>query len=127
MLDFSARYGRHRGSRGDQYFDHFLEKKGCDVQISHKVGTEHSSLETVDDFNLRDVDAQSILITNSDTVNFSTIKRYNLIHRSISGISSNVVELASDYLSFDSRESADRFASALKHAITLCSSGKDLF
>jgi hypothetical protein len=129
MSDFSMRYGRHKGVRGDQYFDHFQQGTGCDVQISHSVTTETSSSETVDTFNLRDLDTQSMLITNSNTLNFFTIKSYKLIHRSllISGSKSKVGELSSDYLSFDSKENADRFTAALHHAITLCGSGKDLF
>lgn len=127
MLDFSARYGRHKGARGDQYFDHFQQERGCDAKITHSVKTENSSSETEDTFNLRDLDAQNILITNSNTVNFFTIKTYKLIHRTNSESKSSLFDLSSDYVSFDSKESADRFAAALKHAILLCGSGKDLF
>jgi hypothetical protein len=130
MSDFSKRYGRHVGVSGEtQYFDHFQQEQGCDARTNHSVKTENSSSDSVDRFNLRDLDAQNILITDFSTVIFFTVKSYKLIHReqSIAANKLSAHDLSSDYISFDSKESADRFAAALKHAVTLCSSSKNLF
>jgi hypothetical protein len=125
ISDFSVQHGRHRGMTGAEYFDYIEQARGCDVKVHHSVKTGSSSSTFIDVFNLRDIDSKTVQYSR-DSVIFFTLQQFRSIHRSDSASFSSH-DLESDYLSFDSKENADRFVVALKHAVNLCGTVNNLF
>lgn len=129
MLDFVKRYRKVSGTPSTtQYADFFERVQGCDVKISHFmfVGQTTSPSGSFDTFRLRDIDQEHIYVSNSADVNLFTIRNEPLIHRT--GLLTGRPEgISMSYVSFNSREDAERFAKAIKHAVTLCASVKEPF
>jgi S1-C subfamily serine protease len=127
MLDFAKRHYRVTGNYANRYSDSFEVDQGCDARISHFMQSSPSSpVGSIDTFRLRDIDPAHISVSDPANVNLFTIRNQTLIHRGgTQSVSSS--DLYMDYISFDSRENAERFATALKHAVTLCSSAKEPF
>ncbi len=127
MLDFAKRHYRVSGSSANRISEVFEVDRGCDVRISHFMQTPPSPpVGSTDTFRLRDIDPAHIFVSDPANVNIFTFKNAPLIHRA--GTRSVIsAELYMDFISFDSRENAERFAAALKHAATLCGSVKEPF
>ena len=127
MLDFAKRHYRVSGSSGNRYSDVFEMDRGCDVRISHLMQSPpYPPVGSTDAFRLRDIDPARISVSDPGNVNVFTLRNAPIIHRAGTRSVSSA-ELYMDYISFDSRESAERFAAALKHAATLCGSVKEPF
>jgi hypothetical protein len=124
MSDFDGRYQSITGI--STTIDSFEHDKGCDVKIIHRTKNPPTS-GTVDTFTLRDIDPAQISVSassDSSDVNLFTLSNAPLIQR-VGALSGSWSKLYMDYLSFDSKEHAERFATALKHAVTLCGGAKD--
>ncbi len=131
MVDFSKLHGGDNGPHpGYRHWSLLREERGCAVRIGHiDTSAQPSSAGDLDALNLRDINPHTIIVTDSTTVNLFTINAVPSIHRIVTFPDGKTreFELRSDYLSFDSKENADRFVTALKHAVTLCGSIKEPF
>jgi V8-like Glu-specific endopeptidase len=131
MVDFSNLHGGDNGPHpGYRHWSLLREERGCAVRIGHiDTSAQPSSAGDVDTLNLRDINPHTIMVTDSTTVNLFTIDSAPSIHRiiTLSDGETRKFELSSDYLSFDSKENADRFATALRHAVMSCGRVKEPF
>jgi len=132
MSDFSLTSGVY-DYKDERHTNFFQTERACEGRVTHTTMSQSSSTTQFDTFRLGDIDSGSVVVRTADpnTVSFFTRKNHR-IHRRQAIQSSffpsqtevRDFDLQSDFLSFDLPASANRFAAALAHAVTLCSAAE---